>query len=149
MTTTNTYVGREDAAEKIKLDYFRLSSKLLKKPPVEYLGKFAQLVEEDGTVVVEVSDGTNPIGPIEEVNFHGSGYAVGIRLYRSRFRTVHFDHDRTYPVGATLFVNKNGLVTTERTEASPSIGIVIENGASLYKRCRALQENIGIWLTAG
>lgn len=123
--TTNTYINCPETP--VKLDYFRLSAKLFDKHPTEYLGKFAQFSSEDDSVVVTISDGTSPIGPIEDVNFCSDwATVVGVRLYKARIRTTQIDHEVKFAIGVNLFVNYKGKLTTNQRVDTPTVGVVIE-----------------------
>jgi hypothetical protein len=81
-------------------------------------GMVAQLIVADSQVVATVSDGTAPIGIIDDIRDQHDDSTKGTNRMtvwgtRMIFQTDMYDHQAEYPLNANLYV-EHGLFTTRR-----------------------------------
>ncbi len=83
------------------------------KPGV--VGQFSEL---NGNIVCTLSDGSKPIGIVDDSKSKESWFnpksIVRIWTQRMVFRTDQFDKEVEYRIGDPLYVNKNGILTSRK-----------------------------------
>src|ERR1035437_658882 len=94
-------------------------------------GEIAQLYVENNAVVIGRSDGSCPVGMVIQTWKFGrildkpDAPSADVEFRSFSGETDLYETDVVYPVNATLFCSKNGLLTTSRAEPfNPSVGMV-------------------------
>jgi hypothetical protein len=90
-------------------------------------GHVVQLKEIDGNIVCYLSDGTKPFGVVGEVISSNKAllkwssaesklnFDTMVKVYQQKmiFQTDQYDADKKYVAGSSLYVNSNGIFTSE------------------------------------
>jgi hypothetical protein len=93
-------------------------------------GMIVQNYVIDDSVVLGISDGSCPFGIVNsysETPFLSAIDNVDIYYQSDIFLTDIYDESHRYPINATLFCSKDGIVTTKQEHSNQkSIGMVIK-----------------------
>jgi hypothetical protein len=81
-------------------------------------GLVGQFCELNGNIVCTLSDGSKPIGIVDDTknkeHWFDPKSLVRIWIQRMVFRTDQFDKEVEYRTGMPLYVNKHGLLTSKK-----------------------------------
>ena len=87
-------------------------------------GLVGQFYNLEGNIVCGLSDGSKPIGIIDDFKIKTSWFdptsLIRIWTQRMKFRTDEFDKDQPYRAGMALYVNKLGQFTSKVPDTQDS-----------------------------
>lgn len=75
------------------------------------IGDIVELTEEGGNVCIKLSDGTKPFGIVSDLD--GPFGLISVWYETMVLRTNNYEPNCRYKSGSSLYVSKNGKLTTE------------------------------------